>query len=97
MALLLLNGSFYCKQGMLLANMLGSLQGGHHLQKKPRIYDFLWSHENMPKAGSGRIFEICDISLKNMPTSHKVSLALFMHAWTINESRLPKKNGLDSM
>ena len=75
-------------------------------KKTNRIYDFLWSLKNMPmgdklkklfKEGSGRIFEICDISLKNMPTSHKVSLALFMHAWTINESRLPKKNGLDSM
>ena len=34
---------------------------------------------NLLKAGAGRIFESCDISLENMPTSHAASLALFMH------------------
>ena len=34
------------------------------------------------KEGGGRIFESCDISLENTPTSHAVSLALaiFAHA-----------------
>jgi len=32
------------------------------------------------KEGGGRISESCDISLKNTPTSHTVSLALFMYA-----------------
>ena len=32
------------------------------------------------KEGGGHIFESCDISLENMPTSHTISLALFMCA-----------------
>ena len=48
LALLLLNGSFYCKQGILLANMLGSLQGGHHLQKKTESMTFCDLSKNMP-------------------------------------------------
>ena len=40
------------------------------------------------KKGDGRIFESCDISLKNTPTSpHAVSLALFMY--TYSDSAMP--------
>ena len=34
------------------------------------------------KKGGGHIFESCDISLKNTPTLHAVSLALFMYTYS---------------
>ena len=37
------------------------------------------------KEGVGCIFESCDISLKNMPTSHTVSLALVICACSDSE------------
>ena len=52
--------------------------------------------ENMPtgdelqwllKEGGGLIFESCDISLENMPTSHAVSLALVICA--CSDSAMP--------
>ena len=39
------------------------------------------------KEGGGRIFESCDISLENTPTSHVVSLALAMCA--CSDSAMP--------
>ena len=39
------------------------------------------------KEGGGRIFESCDISLENMPTSHTVSLALVI--WACSNSPMP--------
>ena len=33
----------------------------------------------LKEEGSGRIFESWDISLENMPTSHTVTLVLFMY------------------
>ena len=39
------------------------------------------------KEGGGRIFESCDISLENMPTSHAVSLACVI--CTCSDSAMP--------
>ena len=39
------------------------------------------------KEGGGCIFESCDISLENMPTSHAVSLALVV--CTCSDSAMP--------
>ena len=39
------------------------------------------------KEGGGRIFESCDISLENTPTSHVVSLALVI--CTCSDSAIP--------
>ena len=39
--------------------------------------------------GGERIFESCDISLENMPTSHAVSLRLALVIWACSDSAMP--------
>ena len=48
-----------------------------------------WAMDVAPQRGGGHIFEIYGISLDIMPTSHAVSLSLFMYsgsAWFCNAS-----------